>query len=104
MFHLKNILKNNNYDIIHIHGNSALMVSETIVAKYSKVPVRIVHSHNTTCNHKFLHKLLQPILKSTANYVFACGEEAGKWLINDKNYEVIKNGIDLSIILLTYVV
>ena len=97
MFHLKNILKNNNYDIIHIHGNSALMVSETIVAKYSKVPVRIVHSHNTTCNHKFLHKLLQPILKSTANYVFACGEEAGKWLINDKNYEVIKNGIDLSI-------
>lgn len=97
MFDLKNILKNNNYDVIHIHGNSALMVIETIVAKYSKVPVKIVHSHNTTCSHKVLHKLLQPVLNKTANYAFACGEEAGKWLFQDKNYEVIKNGIDLSI-------
>lgn len=94
---LKNILKNGDYDVIHVHGNSALMVIETIIAKYAKVPVRIVHSHNTTCSHKILHKFLQPILSRTANYGFACGKEAGKWLFKNNNYELIKNGIDLSI-------
>ena len=97
MFDLKNILKNNNYDVIHIHGNSALIAIETIVAKYSKIPVRIVHSHNTTCSHKVLHKLLQPVLNKTANHAFACGEEAGKWLFGNNSYELIKNGIDLSV-------
>lgn len=93
---LKDILKSNKYDVIHIHGNSSLMAIETAIAKYSKIPVRIVHSHNTTCNYKVLHKFLQPILKRTANYRFACGEEAGKWLFKDNDYELIKNGIDLN--------
>lgn len=97
IFGLKDILKNNKYDVIHIHGNSSLMAIETTIAKYSKVPVRIVHSHNTTCSYKVLHKLLQPALKRTANYGFACGQEAGNWLFKNNNYELIKNGIDLSI-------
>lgn len=94
---LKKILKNNNYDVIHVHGNSSLMLIEAILAKYFGVPVRIVHSHNTTCNYKKLHKFLQPILNKTANYGFACGEEAGKWLFKNKKYELIKNGIDLDL-------
>lgn len=97
MYDLKKILKRNKYDAIHVHGNSSLMAIETSIAKYSKVPVRIAHSHNTTCSYKTLHKLLQPVLKSTANYKFACGEEAGKWLFQDNSYELIKNGIDLTI-------
>lgn len=95
IFDLKNILKNNKYDVIHIHGNSSLMAIETTIAMYNKVPVRIVHSHNTTCSYKVLHKLLQPVLKRTANYGFACGEKAGKWLFKDNSYEIINNGIDL---------
>lgn len=97
IFGLKDILKGNKYDVIHIHGNSSLMAIETTIAKYSKTPVRIVHSHNTTCSYKVLHKLLQPILKGTANYGFACGEEAGKWLFKNNAYELIKNGIDLNV-------
>lgn len=97
MHGLKDILKNNKYDVIHIHGNSSLMAIETTIAKFSNVPIRIVHSHNTTCSYKVLNKLLYPALKRTANYGFACGEEAGKWLFKNNNYEIIKNGIDLSI-------
>lgn len=97
MSNLRKLFKKNNYDIVHIHGNSALMAFETTLAKWCRIPVRIVHSHNTTCNHKILHKILQPVLDKTANYAFACGEEAGKWLFKDNSYEVIKNGIDLSI-------
>lgn len=97
MLGLKELLNKNNYDVIHIHGNSALLSIETLIAKYCKVPVRIVHSHNTTCSYPVLHKLLQPVLNITSNYGFACGEEAGKWLFKDKSYKVIKNGIDLDV-------
>ncbi|MFR8043662.1 glycosyltransferase family 1 protein [Clostridium butyricum] len=97
IFQLKKILNRNKYDIVHIHGNSALMSIETVISKYANVPVRIVHSHNTTCSHKILHKFLTPILDRTANYRFACGEKAGKWLFRNKKYELIENGIDLSV-------
>lgn len=97
IFQLRNILKQNKYDVIHVHGNSALMSIETIIGKYSRIPVRIVHSHNTTCSYKVLHKFLKPILDKTANYRFACGEQAGKWLFGNREYELIKNGIDLNV-------
>lgn len=93
---LYKIIKSNNYDIIHIHGNSAMMSIETLVAFIAKVPVRIIHSHNTTCNHKRLHKILYPILKRTYTHGFACGEDAGKWIFRNDPFELIKNGIDLN--------
>lgn len=95
-FELKKILKRNKYDIIHIHGNSSTMAIETLSAFISGIPVRIVHSHNTTCTHKIAHKVLYPILKNTYTNGVACGEEAGKWLFKEQEFKVIKNGIDLS--------
>lgn len=95
MYKLYNVIKRNKYDIIHIHGNSALMSIETVTAFLGRVPVRIVHSHNTTCDYKLLHKLLFPILKLTYTHGFACGYAAGNWLFKDERFELIKNGIDL---------
>lgn len=89
------IIKQNKYDIIHIHGNSSMMLLETLPAKLGGIPVRIVHSHNTTCTHMLLHKILNPLFKCTYTHAFACGEEAGKWLFGNSNFTIIKNGIDL---------
>ncbi len=92
---LLNVIKKNKYDIVHIHGNSATVAIETVAAYISNVPVRIVHSHNTTCTHKKIHNVLYPIMKKTYTHGIACGVEAGKWLFREENFEVVNNGIDL---------
>lgn len=92
---LYQILKKNQYDIIHIHGNSAMMLLDVLPARFAKTKVRIVHSHNTTCNHVLLHKILKPVFKHCYTHGFACGEDAGKWLFGNDNFVVLKNGIEL---------
>lgn len=92
---LYKIIKKNQYDIVHVHGNSSIMLVDILPAKWAKVPVRIAHSHNTTCTHMKLNKILYPIFEKTYTHGFACGQEAGKWLFHDKPFIEIKNGIDL---------
>ena len=91
---LTGILKKGNYDIIHIHGNSATMLTELIAAKKAGVGVRIVHSHNTTCSHKIIHKLAKGSFHKSYTHGFACGEMAGKWLFENREFRVINNGVD----------
>ena len=83
------------YDIIHVHGNSATMILEMIAAKIAGVKVRIAHSHNTTCNMKSIDKLARPLFYNLCNGRLACGIEAGKWLFQNKDFKVINNGIDV---------
>lgn len=94
-YKLYKLLINSNYDVIHIHGNSATMLIDILPAVIAKIPVRIVHSHNTTCSHMTIHKLFMPIFKFCYTHGFACNNEAGKWLFNNKPFIEIKNGIDL---------
>ena len=82
-----------NYDVIHVHGNSATMVLEMIAAKLGGVKLRIAHSHNTTCNKKVIDWLARPIFHAICNGKLACGVEAGKWLFGDREFKVINNGI-----------
>lgn len=92
---LRKLIKRENYDIVHVHGNSCTIAIELLAAKLAGCKVRIAHSHNTTCEHKKAHKILRPIFEMTCNVRFACGEEAGKWLFKNKSFCIIKNGIDL---------
>lgn len=94
MHKIKKIMKENKYDLVHIHGNSATMAVELIAAKQAGIPVRIPHSHNTTSDHMRAHKLLKPFFDKNYSYGFACGNEAGKWLYGDNDFVVINNGID----------
>lgn len=93
---LYKIIKLYNYNIVHVHGNSATMAIDLLPARIAEVPIRIAHSHNTTCSHKKLHKLLYPIFENLMTHGFSCGNDAGKWLFKDKPFNVIKNGIDLN--------
>lgn len=93
---LKKIIKENNYKIVHVHTYSIGYFCLK-AAKECQVPVRIAHSHNNETVHdfKYLPKLfLQKIYTIYANYLFACSEEAGKYLFKNKEFEVLNNAID----------
>ncbi len=85
-----------NYDVMHVHGNSATMVLEMIAAKLAGVRFRIAHSHNTTCNMKTIDRLARPLFHALCNGRIACGREAGRWLFGNRDFKVLNNGIDTS--------
>ena len=89
------LMRRNHYDVVHIHGNSATMFFDVLPAKLVGIPVRIVHSHTTSCSHMKLHKLLLPIFRKCYTHGFACGQEAGAWLFEQGPFVELKNGIDL---------
>lgn len=93
---LKKLLKKEKYDIVRVCGSSAIMAIELLAAKQAKVKVRIAHSHNTKCDHRWLHTLLKPLFNHSYTHAFACGEEAGRWLFDKKDFTVIPNGKDIS--------
>lgn len=93
---LKKIIKENNYKIVHIHTYSIGYFCLK-AAKECNVPVRIAHSHNNQTVHdlKYLPKLfLQRIYTIYANNLFACSEEAGRYLFKNKKFKVLNNAID----------
>ena len=87
-------LKKKKPDIVHVHGSSTLIAVELFTAMLAGVPVRISHSHNTTCSHPLLHETLKPFLKVVSNCYLACGELAGKWMYGDGAFKVIPNAFE----------
>lgn len=84
------------YKIVHSH----LDCMAGIPLKYAKlnnVPIRIAHAHNSnqTKDLKYPLKLIyKRNIKENANYLFACGDEAGKWMFNTDNFKVLNNAIN----------
>ena len=87
-------LKKKKPNIVHVHGSSALITVELLVAMLAGVPVRVSHSHNTICSHPLLHKTLKPLLKVVSNCYLACGELAGKWMYGDGSFKIIPNAFE----------
>lgn len=86
----------NEFDIFHVHGNSAVMAFDLMIALIKGVKIRIAHSHNTICDNPRIHKLLNPIFQRLYTHAFACGEKAGEWIFKNKKFEIISNGIDIN--------
>lgn len=93
---LYRVCKNGGYDVVHIHGNSAMMLPDVLPALWARVPVRVVHSHSTSCSHKLLNKLFKPLFHRCYTHRVACGEDAGRWLFGERPFTVLKNGVDLN--------
>lgn len=70
------------------------MTPEILIAWLCKVNVRIMHCHNTTCNHMMEHKLLNPILQKMVTGRVACSNDAGKWIFGKKDFLVLQNGFE----------
>ena len=84
------------YQIVHSHID-AMSYLPLLAAKKAGVPIRIAHSHNTSIDKDF--KLLLKLyfrsrITSVANHYCACGEEAGKFLFQEKEYTFVPNAID----------
>lgn len=93
---LSDIIKENEYKIIHVHTYSiGYFVLKT--AKRCGVPVRIAHSHNneTVRDSKYLLKLvMQKLYTIFATDFIACSKEAGDYLFGTRKYWVLPNAID----------
>lgn len=93
---LRKLTESRRYDVFHICGSSGLVALELAVAAASGVPVRIAHSHNTTCQHAALDKVSRPLMRKLANSRLACGTDAGKWLFGNDDFVTIPNGKNIS--------
>lgn len=91
---LKSLVKENNYKVVHVHGNSGTLYFDIHALKQVGVSVRIAHSHNSTCTYKIIHRLLKKPLSRETTHPIACSKLAGDWLFT-KDYTVLNNGIDI---------
>lgn len=85
------------YQIMHSHID-AMSYIPLLAGKKCGIPIRIAHSHNTSIDKDFKWILKQYYRKrvcSAATNFLACGEEAGKFLFNNKEFKVIPNAIEI---------
>ena len=82
------------YDVAHVHGNSATSFLELVAL--SKVPVRIVHNHNSITEHPFINAVLKPFFLKSYTQAVACSELAGDWLFGKGQFKVLRNAIDVA--------
>lgn len=104
---IEKFLKNNKYDVVHIHSGTPLRVFYLRAAKRAGVKKRIYHSHSAEVKgpHKALKlkKILFNIFKRFFEFYgtdfLACSNWAAKWMYTNKmiknnKVSVINNGID----------
>lgn len=94
---LRNFFENHpEYQIIHVHQDCMSSVILK-VAKQHRVKVRIAHSHSCSQdkNIKYLIKMYyKRFIPKYSTYRFACSEEAGKWMFNGAEFDIMNNAID----------
>lgn len=92
---LRKALDEGRFDICHVHGNSGMVFPELVVANRSRVVAVACHCHNTGCEHPVLHRVLRRFVPGLCDCMFACSDEAGKWLFGDAGFSVIPNSFEL---------
>lgn len=88
------VLKDNNYHVIHVNGNSSTMLIELLIALKYKIKKRIAHVHTTKSDYPLIHNILKPIFKKSYTDAIAVSDLAGKWLF-DEHFQVLNNAIDV---------
>ena len=84
------------YKIVHVHQDCLSSVILK-VAKKCGLPVRIAHSHSSSQdkNLKYFIKLFyKRWIPAYATQLFACGDEAGRWMFGGAPFCVVNNAID----------
>ncbi|AEE91895.1 Glycosyl transferase group 1 [Tepidanaerobacter acetatoxydans Re1] len=90
------------YKILHGHIVSTAAIYIAIAKNYGVIT--IAHSHSTASRGSKIEQLIKNIMqipiKSKADYLLACSNQAGSWLfgkraITGNNYKIVKNAIDV---------
>ncbi|MCR5530612.1 MAG: glycosyltransferase [Lachnospiraceae bacterium] len=96
---LRKIIKNGQYDLVHINMLSAANILPLLATKSVGKKV-VVHSHNNDTPsgliRKALHVINTPIVRICSNGRFACSKAAGKWMFGKAQFDVIPNAVDAS--------
>ena len=90
--------EHNNYKIVHCHAYTIGYFCLR-AAKKVGINVRIAHSHSNAMTNdikKYLKKIMQKLFILHATDLFACSEEAGKYLFHNKTFNILKNAIESS--------
>ena len=93
IYKLKKVLQINQYDVIHVNGNSA-MLFELGIAKKIGVPVRIAHCHTSKTSHPFINNILIDEFKKNYTKAVSVSSTAGDWLYGKNNYTILNNAIN----------
>lgn len=83
------------YDIVHVHANSATSIIELLAAKVAGVKKRIHHNHTSRTYYPILNKLLHPLFQNAYTDAVACSDVAGEWLFGKGLYIVLPNAINI---------
>ena len=97
--------KKHHYDIVYADTENSLRSIHLLMAKLAGVPVRVVHSHNTSLQtqskaSQAISRMLRGLFSLSATDFFACSDLAAEWLFpksiyRKKRYKILKNGVDL---------
>ena len=90
---LRKVMKQGNYDIVHIHGNSATMAFDLSVAFLCKIPKRITHCHSCAPQPRLKQMTLKKVLNILVTNPVACSSASGNMLYN-KNFIEIHNCVE----------
>lgn len=101
VFRLFVFLKQNSYNIIHIHATTPIQNIYCFIAYFLRIKCRILHSHSAFVPGKniikyFIYILFKVFSFFATNY-FACSREAAYWLFPKRlanKISIIPNGID----------
>lgn len=98
LFALKKIFSENKYDIVHANVSS-INVFSLIIAKSSGVPIRISHNHNLISPNagvlkNSLKRFFALFSNMGPNFRVAPTNETGKWLFRNKDFFVVRNGVE----------
>lgn len=104
-FEIRKICCDYSIDAIIINVNTARVrhLLELFAAKSAGVTIRIMHSHNASCDNfkaRLNRILCWPFFKTDFLHLitkrFACSIEAGVWEFSKMPFKIIKNGIDVN--------
>ena len=88
--------KHREYKIVHSHLDCMAGIPLKSAKKYG-VPVCIAHAHSSsqTKDGKYFLKLYyRKEIPKFADFLFACGKQAGEWMFKDRAFWILNNAID----------
>jgi glycosyltransferase len=93
---VKKILKENKYEIVHVHASNVGNIVFKIAKKIG-INVRIAHAHNNSSvkDIKYIPRMiLRKLYVNKATDYFACSKDAGEFFFKEKNFIILNNAID----------
>lgn len=90
------------YQVIVLNANSLVYIFPLFIGKIFKIPIRIIHSHNTENENKvnFIKRIVinvnKVLLRFSVTDYFACSKKAGEWMFGTNvPFKIVHNAIEI---------